>query len=142
MTAAPGWKVERTEVPPGYALEWHEPGYCLLSNENRLFRGRDLTPPYEPLGVFPAAARRAGRRRGRAGGGRGRGAGVWTSETRLSRGRALTPPYEPLGVFPAPAWRSVLCRMRPAQRLLRFLFYNVLRMRDDVLFATFDRGMA
>jgi hypothetical protein len=95
MWTAPGWIVERTEAPPGYTLEWHEPGYCLLSKGNRLFCGRDLTPPYEPLGTFPA-----------------------------------------------PAWRSVLCRLRPAQRLLRFLFYNVLRLRDDALFATFDRGMA
>src|SRR5262249_50577314 len=76
------------------------------------------------------------------GGREGRAPAVWETDPRLFRGRDLTPPYEPLGVFPAPAWRSVLCRMRPAQRLLRFLFYNVLRMRDDVLFATFDRGMA
>ena len=37
-------------------------------------------------------------------------------------------PLTPIGVFPASAWRSQVSRLRPAQRLLRFLYYNVLKL--------------
>jgi len=70
----------------------------------------------------------------------------WAEEGELlvSRGnriyRTASPgaPLAPVATFPAPRWRSVAARFRPAQRLLRFLFYNVVRLPDGSLFATFD----
>src|SRR5437773_7597763 len=44
----------------------------------------------------------------------------------------------PIGLFPASRWRSEASRLRPAQRLLRFLYYNVQKLPDGRLFASFD----
>jgi len=44
-----------------------------------------------------------------------------------------------LGSFPAAAWRRLAARSRIAQRLLRFMFYNVLCMSDGSVFVTFDK---
>lgn len=48
-------------------------------------------------------------------------------------------PLRLLGSFPAPAWKALAARSRIAQRLLRFLFYNVLALDGGVLFVTFDK---
>ena len=50
-------------------------------------------------------------------------------------GAALTP----IGRFPAPGWRAAAARLRPAQRALRFLYYNVLKLPSGELFASFDK---
>ncbi len=54
-----------------------------------------------------------------------------------SPGSSLTP----IGVFPASALRAQAARVRPAQRLLRFLYYNVLKLPDGRLFASFDKSV-
>lgn len=46
-----------------------------------------------------------------------------------------------LAEFPAPRWKASLARLRPAQRALRFLFYNVLALGDGTLFTSFDRSL-
>src|SRR6267142_796898 len=47
----------------------------------------------------------------------------------------------PIGLFPASRWRSEASRLRPAQRLLRFLYYNVQKLPDGTLFASFDKSI-
>jgi len=58
----------------------------------------------------------------------------------LFRMRAGSAPT-PIGVFPASSWRSRISRFRPAQRLLRFIYYNVLKLPDGRLFASFDKSI-
>ena len=49
-------------------------------------------------------------------------------------------PQRLLGAFPAPAWKALAARSRKAQRLLRFLFYNVVVLDGrGALFVTFDK---
>ncbi|MBI2824170.1 MAG: hypothetical protein HYX69_05740 [Planctomycetia bacterium] len=57
----------------------------------------------------------------------------------LFRARQFGPPFESLGRVPAPALKAAASRFRPAQRALRFMFYNVLKLPDGRLFFTFDR---
>jgi hypothetical protein len=47
----------------------------------------------------------------------------------------------PLGRLDAGPWRPLLARIRPAQRALRFGFYNLLRLPDGTFFYTFDKGV-
>lgn len=51
-------------------------------------------------------------------------------------------PRTEVGRFPAPLWKRALTRLRPAQRALRFMFYNVLPLPDGSLFVTFGRQVA
>ena len=44
-----------------------------------------------------------------------------------------------VGVLPQPWWRSAACRVRPVQRALRQMFYNVLPLGDDSIFVTYAR---
>jgi hypothetical protein len=46
-----------------------------------------------------------------------------------------------LGAFPSSHWQQFVAKIRPAQRLLRFLYYNVIRLPDNGgLFVTFKNG--
>ena len=58
---------------------------------------------------------------------------------RLYRTDGVGAPMVDLGGFPAPAWKAGISRIRAVQRLLRFLFYNVLKLPDGSIFATFDK---
>lgn len=58
---------------------------------------------------------------------------------RLYTSTSLVPPFDPVGVVPVPLWRRAVAHIRPAQRLLRHLFYNVIKLRDGSLFVTFDK---
>ena len=44
-----------------------------------------------------------------------------------------------VGVLPQPWWRSAAIRVRPVQRALRWMFYNVLPLGDDSIFVTYAR---
>ncbi|HVN37870.1 MAG TPA: hypothetical protein VMW19_06805 [Myxococcota bacterium] len=57
---------------------------------------------------------------------------------RLYRTASPDAPPTAIATFPAPRWRSAAARFRPAQRMLRFLFYNVVKLADGSVFATFD----
>jgi hypothetical protein len=60
---------------------------------------------------------------------------------RLYRTDSAGSPLTPIGVFPASSWRANAARFRPAQRLLRFLYYNVQKLPDGRLFASFDKSI-
>ena len=60
---------------------------------------------------------------------------------RLFAARAADDRPSLLASFPAPAWKAAAGRWRLLQRLLRFGFYNVLRLPDGSLFVTFDRDI-
>ena len=42
-----------------------------------------------------------------------------------------------IGSFPVPAWKRAAAAARPAQRALRFMYYNVLPLHDGSIFLTF-----
>lgn len=48
---------------------------------------------------------------------------------------------KPLATVPASSLRVVAAKFRPAQRLLRFMFYNVVPLSDGSFFYTFDKGV-
>jgi hypothetical protein len=54
----------------------------------------------------------------------------------------LKPPFRRLAGFPAPLWKRAASRARLVQRLLRFTYYNVLKLADGSLFVAFAREMA
>lgn len=60
----------------------------------------------------------------------------------LYEARAVGEPPRRIGRFPAPAWKRAASVMRHGQRALRFMFYNVLPLRDGSIFLTFGRGAA
>ena len=57
----------------------------------------------------------------------------------LFHSTSLKPPFMRLGQFPAAWWRKGASHFRAAQRLLRFMFYNVVRLPNGDLFTTFDK---
>jgi hypothetical protein len=59
----------------------------------------------------------------------------------LYHSRDLEPPFTKLVAIPAPAWKQAVCRSRLAQRLLRFLVTNVIRLANGDLFVTFDKSV-
>jgi len=59
----------------------------------------------------------------------------------LFQADSLEPPFLRLGAFPAPAWKRVLARFRLAQRALRFMYFNVLPLRDGSIFLTFAKSI-
>lgn len=59
----------------------------------------------------------------------------------LFRTRSPDSPLTPIGAFPASHWKAQVSRLRPAQRLLRFLYYNVQKLPDGRLFASFDKSI-
>lgn len=48
---------------------------------------------------------------------------------------------EAIGSFPASAWKAAAAHCRPAQRMLRFLFTNVVKLPDGRTFVAFDRDI-
>jgi hypothetical protein len=59
----------------------------------------------------------------------------------LYRTDAPASPRQPLLPFPAPRWRRLVARWRLAARVLRFAFYNVLKVSRGRLFVGFDRAL-
>ncbi len=53
----------------------------------------------------------------------------------------LEPPFRLVGTVDAPLWKELASNFRPAQRLLRFFVYNVIRLNKDELFITFDKAV-
>ncbi|MGH8612427.1 MAG: hypothetical protein ACREYF_10410 [Gammaproteobacteria bacterium] len=64
---------------------------------------------------------------------------VLSRQERLFVAASLAPPFKPLGSFPASTARRLAARVRPAQRLLRFMYYNVLGLPGGSFFLTFDK---
>ncbi len=66
---------------------------------------------------------------------------ILSRRDRIYRTANLGTPRERLGRFPGKGWKRCAARGRWLQRLLRYLFYNVVKLRDDSLFLTFDKGV-
>jgi len=54
---------------------------------------------------------------------------------------SLDKPLTQLAVIDAPSWKVAASRSRLAQRLLRFLVTNVVRLANGDLFVTFDKSV-
>lgn len=59
----------------------------------------------------------------------------------LFQGDGIDAPRRMLAKVRAKPLRSLLSRLRPAQRLLRFMFYNVVPLADGSIFYTFDKSV-
>ncbi len=59
----------------------------------------------------------------------------------LFHSETLKPPFKKIAVVAAPAWKSAASRMRLAQRVLRFMFTNVVSLANGDLFVTFDKSV-
>jgi hypothetical protein len=66
---------------------------------------------------------------------------ILSKRNRLFQSRTLKPPFTEIVEFPASQWKRGVARMRLAQRLLRFMFYNVLKLPDQSLFLTFGKDL-
>jgi hypothetical protein len=53
----------------------------------------------------------------------------------------LKPPFREIGRIDAPAWKQSAARFRLGQRLLRFLVYNVIPLKNGEIFVTFDKSV-
>lgn len=62
-----------------------------------------------------------------------------SQRNRIYRASTPTGPRELVGEVAAPLWKRWASRVRGAQRLLRFMAYNVLPLPDDTALVTFDR---
>lgn len=60
---------------------------------------------------------------------------------RLYRTNDLRPPFERIGAFPLALGLRVAAHLRPPQRALRLSFYNVVRLKEDRLFVTFNKSV-
>jgi hypothetical protein len=64
---------------------------------------------------------------------------ILSRRDRLYHSPELQPPFRLLGTFPTAPWKPAAAIFRPIQRLLRYMFYNVIKLSDGSLFVTFDR---
>ncbi len=58
---------------------------------------------------------------------------------RIYHSTDLKPPFHEIGRVDAPLWRRVASSFRPAQRLLRFMVYNLVPLANGDVFITFDK---
>jgi len=66
---------------------------------------------------------------------------VFSKRNRLYQAPTPLEPLEFLAVFPADPWFDRAARLRPLQRLLRHMFYNVVRLDDGSYFLTFNKSI-
>ena len=59
----------------------------------------------------------------------------------LFESRDLIPPFTSIDVFPSAAFQGVLSKIRPFQRLFRFLYYNVIKLTPNRIFVTFQKDV-
>jgi hypothetical protein len=59
----------------------------------------------------------------------------------LYQARSLQGPFTRLGAYPGALWKRGIRHLRPLQRLLRHMYYNVLRLPNGDLFLTFARSI-
>src|SRR5580765_503831 len=55
--------------------------------------------------------------------------------------RLIDGPFTQFAAVDAPAWKKFVSRSRLAQRLLRFMVTNVVRLSNGELFVTFDKSV-
>lgn len=66
---------------------------------------------------------------------------VLSSRNKLFRSNSLQKPFEPLATISAPSWKATASNFRLAQRLLRFMVMNVVKLGNGDLFVTFDKSV-
>lgn len=88
------WKVQRLPDLAGYTVEWAEANNFLLARRDRIYRSRDLTPPFTEVARIGASVLRRA-----------------TSKFRLG------------------------------QRLLRYMVYNLVPLKNGDLFVTFGKSV-
>ncbi|HYH81333.1 MAG TPA: hypothetical protein VEX86_16130 [Longimicrobium sp.] len=64
-----------------------------------------------------------------------------SARDRLFRAPGADGPFEEVARFPTPLALRVAARLRMAQRVLRFMYYNALRLPDDRFFLSFGRDV-
>ncbi|CAN5484053.1 hypothetical protein BH10ACI2_BH10ACI2_11470 [soil metagenome] len=57
----------------------------------------------------------------------------------IYRSTDLKPPFEHIAAIDAPLWKRLASNFRLAQRLMRFMVYNVVPMPNGEIFVTFDK---
>ena len=62
-------------------------------------------------------------------------------QNRLYHSTTLQPPFREFARVDAPVWQSLASRFRPAQRLLRFMVYNLVPLANGDVFVTFDKSI-
>lgn len=60
----------------------------------------------------------------------------------LFAAESLEPPFRRLAAVPGPAWKNAVARIRLGQRLLRWMYYNVVGLDADTTFLTFGKRVA
>jgi hypothetical protein len=60
---------------------------------------------------------------------------------RLFAADSLEPPFRPLASFPGPWWKNLPSRLRLGQRVLRWMYYNVVGLDSDTAFLTFGKSL-
>ena len=58
----------------------------------------------------------------------------------LFHSSTLNAPFENIATIDAPLWKQASSRLRPAQRLLRFMVTNVVPIAEAEIFVTFDKA--
>lgn len=66
---------------------------------------------------------------------------VFSKQNRLYRAAEPLAPLEFIAAFPADPWIGSVARLRPVQRLLRHMFYNVVLLGDGSYFLTFNKAI-
>jgi hypothetical protein len=66
---------------------------------------------------------------------------ILSRRNRLFRTISLDRRFEEIGSVDQPLWKRGAMRLRPFQRLLRSMFYNVVPLPDGSIFTTFDRSV-
>ena len=60
-------------------------------------------------------------------------------QNRIYQSENLTPPFKEIGRVDAPFWKEIAGNFRLGQRLLRFMVYNVVPLKNGDVFVTFDK---
>jgi hypothetical protein len=66
---------------------------------------------------------------------------ILSRRNQVFRSYDLQPPFQHIGSFPAPRWKKTVTQSRLAQRLLRWMYYNIVKLPDDELFVAFDKSI-
>lgn len=66
---------------------------------------------------------------------------VFSKRNRLYRAAEPMAPLAFVAAFPVDLWIAGVARLRPVQRVLRHMFYNVVRLGDGSYFLTFNKAI-
>lgn len=116
------WLVEEESGLRGYAVEWVDADEILVSRRNTIYR------------IDRGALQRTGSTTQEHGARAPRAHPVGGS-------LGAAPALEPVVQVAAPAWKRLVSSVRPVQRLLRHMVYNVVKLANGDLFITFAKSV-